>query len=414
MPLLDENDKIVRYKYTITEFYILYENEKEKYVLPNTRISNINILNRYLSNAFPIFNINLVLESSIYYKILKNKNTVKFKLRMQKYEINEMGERSSYYSDFINDTFSLILDDDDNDLEEKLRNQIYSDGDENELNATINNIELYFFKSSLIKRTKEKMNCVLRDATVTNAIAYMCTRSSINNVLMSPIENKTMYKQLIIPPLTLTQSLKYLDAYYGLYKRGSLIYFDLNYTYILNFKSECTAYQKNEKKNTYIIIPEYGGIMTKQVGSVKKYNNNTDNYIVINSETMKILNESISNDIIVGNDVTFISYNNDDVKFTKSDNDAVQNSIIENLGLNEYYLSEYDAQLKSKEVKIVLNMVDIDLSAIEPNKKFIIEFEDTKLSRKYKGTYILCSKDIYFKKNGDEFSPYVSCTFVKG
>ena len=72
MALLESNDKIVRYRYTITEFFILYENEEKKYTLPSTRITSINILNKYFTNAFPIFNINLVLESSVYYKLIKN------------------------------------------------------------------------------------------------------------------------------------------------------------------------------------------------------------------------------------------------------------------------------------------------------------------------------------------------------
>lgn len=411
MALLENNDKIVRYRYTITEFFILYENEEKKYTLPNTRITNINILNRYFTNAFPIFNINLVLESSVYYKLIKNKDTVKFKIRMQKYEINDSDERVSFYTDFINDTFSLILDDDDNDLEERIREGIYENGDENELNAVNNNIELYLFKSSLIKSTKDTINCILRNSTVTNAIAYIASKINLKNVLISPVENKTMYDQLIIPPMTATQALRYIDTYYGLYEKGSVIYFDLNYTYIINFKGGCSAYKKNEKKNTYIIVPEYGGVMTKQVGSVKKYNNKTDNYIVASSETMKILNESTSNDIIIGNDAIMISYNDDTVSLSETDNNSVQNAIIENRGINKFLLSGYDAQLNSMKVNMTINMVDIDLEAIEINKKFIIEFGETKLNKKYKGTYILCSKDIYFKKYGDEFSPYVTCSF---
>lgn len=410
MPLLDSKDTIVRYRYSVSELYLLYEGEQDRHVLPNNRLISFNIIHDFINNAFPIFKINITLESSIYYKILKNKDNVKFKIRLQKYRIDTSGNRISMYEDYINDTFSLILNDDDNDLQEETRKKIYPNGDEGELTATVNNVEFFLFKSSFIKSTKNKINVILKDSSIQDAIGYISNEYGLSKVLMSPIDNKNMYSNLVIPPLTCTQALKYIDSFYGIYERGSVIYLDFDKTYILSFGKLATAYTKNEKKNTYIIIPEYGNLMTNEIGSVKKYNNTTDNYIVINSTTVKIMNESISNDVLVGNDALFISYNDENNIDTISE-DSIQKSVIENPGMNEFFSTEYEAQINSMKNVFSLSMIDIDLDAVTPNKKFIIEFENTKLSKKYKGKYMLCSNNIYFKNKGEEFSPVATALF---
>lgn len=409
MPLLDTRDSIVRYRYSVDELYLLYEGESERHVLPRNRLLSFNIIHDFINNAFPIFKINLTLESSVYYKILKNKDTVKFKIRIQKYQIDTSGNKTSLYEDYINDTFSLILNDDDNDLQEETRKKMYPNGDEGELAAMVNDVEFFLFKSSFIKSTKSKINVILKDCSIQNAIGYISDEYNLSKLLMSPVDNREIYDYLLIPPLTCTQALKYIDSFYGIYEEGSVIYLDFNKTYILNFGKLASAYIKNEKKNTYIIIPEYGNIMTNNIGSVKKYNNTTDNYVVINPNTLKIMNESISNDILVGNDAVFISYNDNII--SKTSDDAVQKSVIENHGLNSFYPTEYKAQVNSMKNVFSLSMIDIDLDVITPNKKFIMEFENTKLSRKYKGKYILCSTNIYFKNKGEEFSPVATSLF---
>ena len=268
MPLLDTRDSIVRYRYSVDELYLLYEGESERHVLPRNRLLSFNIIHDFINNAFPIFKINLTLESSVYYKILKNKDTVKFKIRIQKYQIDTSGNKTSLYEDYINDTFSLILNDDDNDLQEETRKKMYPNGDEGELAAMVNDVEFFLFKSSFIKSTKSKINVILKDCSIQNAIGYISNEYNLSKLLMSPVDNREIYDYLLIPPLTCTQALKYIDSFYGIYEEGSVIYLDFNKTYILIFGKLASAYTKNEKKNTYIIIPEYGNIMTNNIGSV--------------------------------------------------------------------------------------------------------------------------------------------------
>ena len=83
LSLINTGDNILHYFYELKEFFILYENEYVK--LPNERLLSISIINNYIENLFPVFRIVLDIDTSTYYKILKNKSTVKFKIRMQKF-----------------------------------------------------------------------------------------------------------------------------------------------------------------------------------------------------------------------------------------------------------------------------------------------------------------------------------------
>ena len=146
LSLINTGDNILHYFYELKEFFILYENEYVK--LPNERLMSISIINNYIENLFPVFRIVLDIDTSTYFKILKNKSTVKFKIRMQKFYRKGVNHtKVSLYDDYLSKTFSLILDDDDNDLEEEIRKKAYGEDELNQLFAKKNQIEFFLFDS---------------------------------------------------------------------------------------------------------------------------------------------------------------------------------------------------------------------------------------------------------------------------
>ena len=83
MALVNPDDTYIHYQYIIKEFFILINGENIR--INNERIGAIKIVNDYVENLFPIMSITLNLDAGLYYKIIKNKKDVKFKLRMQKF-----------------------------------------------------------------------------------------------------------------------------------------------------------------------------------------------------------------------------------------------------------------------------------------------------------------------------------------
>ena len=120
MAIFSNQDRFLKWRYTPAELYILYPGETPDQV-PKERLISLMIQHDYEGNLYPIIRIEVVLEQSRYYKIIKHKNDVQFKLRIQKsYQVFGR-ETWSMNQDYINDTFNLILDDSDIDVDEGIK-----------------------------------------------------------------------------------------------------------------------------------------------------------------------------------------------------------------------------------------------------------------------------------------------------
>ena len=404
-----ENVTKVRYSYKITELSIIFTNKH--ITLSNDRVVSLKIVNDYIKNMFPIFSLQLALETSMYYEILKNKNDIKFHIRLQKYYKGLTGsEDSSLYRDCINDIFQLILDDDDSDLEESLKNtqnnmdyRYIKKDTTNDLNEITNVCEFYLYKSSIIRACSKTVNNILQDAFVGDAITYILSNTDIKNTIMSPLDNTKKYDTIVIPPMKLNKALSFIDIYYGLYKSGSIIFFGLDRNYILPYDGKCTAYTSNEITDTSIIIPKKTDTLSQELCVLLPREPKNINYIVASSTNISTRNDSISGDIIDGNNVKIINSDDGMVSYYKNTSEYQTNTkILMNSTENEYIGEIYKSQSESTTgvIQLALNGYDIDM--LSPNKKINVIFEDSRLSNKYKGNYILASITHNFTKNGSE------------
>lgn len=411
MAILDESDTRVRYRYRVKELYILFNDKEHK--LPSERLTEMIITNDYLDNLFPIVKCKFSLESSIYYKLISEKNSVRIKIRIQKYYTKEGKTEKSLYSDYINTTFSLILDDSDEDTEEELRKLEYPKGDENELNAMANDVELFLFKASLIKASKKTINHIHTNVNVTDEIANIATELSLKNgLLMSKADNTTEYDEIIIPPLKAAMALAYLDSFYGIHKTGSIIYFGLDLGYIIKYEGKCSAYTNGEITTTSIIVPKGGSSISNTVSSVLKHDDKKKYYLIGDYKSFSVTNQSISNSMLNGTEVQIIDSNSGEI--TNSSNDrSVNKTIIKNSGKNKFYKNIFKTQSSSNDVVISIGLGDIDLDSLTPNKKFVFLFEDTKLAKKYKGVYILCKTEIALIRDGADMRTTIQAVFRK-
>ena len=411
MAILDDKDVCVRYRYKVKELYILFKDKEHK--LPSERLTELFITNDYLDNLFPIVRCKLSLESSIYYKMISEKDTVRIKIRIQKYYTKEGKTKKSLYTDYINTTFSLILDDNDEDIEEDLRKLEYPKGDENALNAMANSIELYLFKASLIKATKRTINSVHKNVNVTDEIGDIATQLSLkNNLLMSIADNDTEYDEIIIPPLKAALALAYLDSFYGIHKTGSIIFFGLDLVYLIKYEGKCSAYMKDEKTTTSVIIPKGGSKISNTVLSVLKHDDKNKYYMIADYKSLSITNQSITSSVLNGTEVQIIDVNSGEITNSSTDN-SINKTIIKNSGKNKFYKNIFKTQSSSNDVVLNIGLGDIDLDSLTPNKKFVFLFEDIKLAKKYKGTYILCRTDIGLIRDGADMRTSVNAVFRK-
>lgn len=399
MAIADANT-LKEYLYRVSEFVIMCNGEED--FVPVHCVTGLRIQHDFVSNLYPVFTVTITVNSDRYYKIMKNKLNVKFKLRIQKYYTAPSSLDKSFMKDYINGTFSLIPDDDDVDINKNTSVSKTSISDASSVPEKDEYVtELFLYRDEVATAMKTQINDILSGVSLTDAVGYICGSVGLNNVLISPMDNQKVYSQLLLPPLSVHKEIQYLDSQYGFYKAGSIIYFGLNNSYILNYRGGCTAYAQGEIQQTNFLV-----LKKHQSGSIdsgmflkndKQYNVN----LLISK--IKANNKSVSNDVLYGNSVSIIDAsttgiaNSESSAITKGKNNT---TILRNDGENSWMAQTYTAQTNSDSMVLNCAASNVDLDAFTPNKKMNVIFEDSSLVNKFKGIYLLTSATFEFQNTG--------------
>ena len=410
---IEEDDKAVAWSYNMEEFTIIFPGST--YDIPVDRVTAINMDGDMETKMFPIIKIDMTIEPSVYKQLVANKNDLKLKMRLTKTPVDKSTNEKGLTKDAILRTFSLILDDEFTDPDANIDTMAKTDGTQpkkpetNDLNQNQlgGNQEFYLYNEGVVTGMKMTMNTVLQNVTMIGAIAYLGTQMKIDNFLISPLENSKSYEEVLIPPQSGVSALQYLDTEYGFYKKGSMIFLDFDYSYILNFKGGCTAYYQDEVKEVYLLIPEKGGKYGALEGGVLKNGVEDKFYVIARAESVNLKTESNSNDIIQGNNTVVVNSNTNSIT-TASPNDITQrgsgsSELVTTNSSNEWLPEALSAQKAANGTVIDVALADFDISAIRPNKKYGLIFENTTQGTKYKGSYMLTKYSFKFVKEGNEF-----------
>lgn len=409
MAVISEKDEIRKYKYYVTRISLKIPSVGVVNI-DKSRLTAMSIIEDYENLVFPMFSITLGLDKSTYYNILKNKNTSKVYLRIDKFYTDINNANRSSYRKFIDGNFNLIMDEDTKNLQSSSdvidtntkASDLERDDSENLFQST-ESVKFYLY-SDTVDKTKKNINKVFTKCTVSDVMTYLFTEANIKNVLMAQPDNLKKYDEMLIPPLSILKAIKHLDYYYGLYKKGSMIFFGLNYTYVIPYSGDCKVYPKNSNgKVTNIIIPK-STRTSSSLGNVYKNNNDTVDYIVSHTSSASIVNESISHDYLSGNSIKVIDSYNDEDKTSKSKAISRTNVIryFHNTTENEYLGETYIAQTNALSTVIDLRFENVDIETLLPYRKINMVFEDSKYTKEYNSKYIITSVVYNFEKSGDD------------
>lgn len=417
MAIFSRVDKFQKYKYIVKNLKILLPDGKGEIELHTSKLIQIDLEENFEENFFPLFKITMSLDTDSYYKLLENKNKAQFYIRINKaFTGEDESSELSLEKAFINDTYDIIFDENTGDMQLALKNEGNKDDYTKAREATTNSLSavsdnmctFYLFKSN-IGGTKTNVNKVFSTINVSDAVAYLMSEAKIDNVLMAQPDNNTVYKEFLIPPQSVLKNLQFIDTYYGIYRDGTIMYFGLDYTYIIPYNGKCLAYAPNETTDTSIIIPksfdsDYGG----KVGSFSKLSEPSKNYIIADYKTININNQSISDNYIKGNSIFVIdSYDEDDDEELESEAETKTENftkMFKNNTENQFMASMYTAQTNANSDVITVRLFDFDLSALTPNKSIKVIFEDTEYTSRYNGQYILAGINSTFRASGEEMN----------
>lgn len=404
---LDKDFVVRKFRYIITHVSFLLKGNKELKIDPRD-VLELTLEEDFEHNFFPLFRIVFSINSVLKHKLIHIKDDVRVSLRIDKVYIKGEKEYSAPKL-FLNSIFNVIDDiateDILNDIKKSKDKKNYSkkksEKEEKKLTSdSFNIVEYYLFNKEQLTGIKSNVNAILSNANVADAVAYMLQTANFKKVLMKSPDNTKIYNEMLIPPMNVLKGLQYIDTYYGIFKKGTIMYFGLKYNYIIPFSGECEVNRKNEKKITNFIVPKIISTLNewdKQLGSVYKKGDKTNHFILCDPEQLEIYDLEDSNKYINAEEITLI----DNYKSAEQKSDKVISQFFVDETENPLISSMFSHLMKSSTKSFNLGINNYDIDMITPNKKMNIIFEDSAFTKKYDGKYVITSVAHKFNKSKD-------------
>ena len=237
----------------------------ERIEMDHSNILSIEYMNDYEFNIMALLKVSLRVDVRRKLWMLKNKKDILIKFELNKIGRDIEGEKYNTAPEKVwNLEFSVFFNDEDESADiSAMESRInlneggeFKSGDTQGENyfESQNTLDVYLVLPELLKASRYSFNKVYTKTTLQNMVGHMLTESGHKHVLMSKFENNEVYKELLLPVNPLYKNLIYLDQYYGMYKKGALIYYDVDVLYILNANGKLTAKRPDEWTETTFLV----------------------------------------------------------------------------------------------------------------------------------------------------------------
>jgi len=386
------------YKYTM-QCELLIPN-KDPVLLNKDNILSFGIEKDFDNDYFPIFNIKLSLTYPQYYDIIDNKTIVKFKVKIEKHMYDQYIE-DMYKEVVIDSIFSIFINDNTPFFDKELYNKTVNTV------GTVQNrgtYDFYLFKESDIDSSKKIINRVVDSANMTDCLVYLFSKSGTSKLLLSPLDNRDSYSEIILPPLTVIQSINYLEKQYGFYNHGATFFYDFDTLYFINKRAECTAYRTGEYKDVIVQVFKTLNPNSSTPGNFK--DTKTKTYSVhVTRDCIRMNTASIINDQIYGTNVNIIDPKNNESTIISPNiqsRNKTNTYIVNNFG-NRFLPNMIENSKYENDNIVTMAVKDVDINCFTPNKKYMLSFEEKEINEKHKGNYRLSYTLFTFYKNGDSY-----------
>lgn len=408
------------YRYLVESLDILFPDSGERYQIDQKLVRSIMFERDYENDIFPVIRLDLSLDTDIYHKIIAFSTTVKFRLRVQKFAYDE-NNTMLMRKDYINASFVIFLDENTpflNESEFKAASEVSSTSSSSgktPITVGGNEVSFYLFKDQDLIGSKQRINTVLTEVSMSDTIAYLLSTAGFNKILLTPLENLTVYKEVIIPPFVLTTSLRYLENQFGFYKTGAVVFFDVDCVYIIDRNKRCSAWRRGENTKTMFTVKDSMNADKFSSGSYFDEQQSTT-FINIDPKEIQMNSGTVVRDQIDGNHLMIINgyeATTQNIRTNVRQRGDGTYKLVINKYNNEYITNTEKRKIESDTQSISIPLKDIDIDTLTPNKEFIFKFEDSKIQKVHGGPYRLTNSTTFLLNEGDHFKIKTTATFKK-
>jgi hypothetical protein len=391
----DTNTKRYLCKYKPSNLIFIVEDEKIE--MDATNILSIEYLTDYEFNLRAILKIVLRMDIRKKLWILKNKRNI-----ICKFEFNKIGmdiDTEVFITSpeqIWNQEFCIYLNDEDESIdtavmEERIAKNENAEFRSNDIETenyyeSQNVVPIYLFNKELLDASNKIYNEIYTKNTVQQFVGRLLTKTKHTNVLMSKCENNEVYQEILIPARPAYKGLVYLDQYFGLYKKGAMIFYDIDTLYILNTDgNKVTAKREDEWAETTFLISRLdqsipGNGMVRKEGEKVNYISLSE--MDINPQKFTITNnEFIGSEakVVITDDIT-INIEDADQSYIKQRN---ENITYAHKSDNKFNANIIKARMEENELIFYINGENFDITSFTPNKVFQLVFDETSKQERF-------------------------------
>jgi hypothetical protein len=397
-----------------------YSSKTEKFLIESTllnqndgtskdiseNILNVFIQNDYIENSFPLFVVNIRGTQELIEEI--QFNDVKIYLKISSY-IQESTEAEEDEDNIIinNIVLETTIRCYDKPVKKENKTEDVDTAEENEnigTSAAFFEYQISGIPEDLIEKNKNIINDVFEDATLNEILVNIFSSLDNNELYLEESPNTTREQSLLIPPLNLIQTVKYLQTFYGIFDDGLVLFFDTNKTFLYSLTNE-----KKEYENTFSIqLKEAKSTADSSIYNRPLFDSNDNIMMYIRSLTSFVSQKQIISDNI-GSQTIFYSYDeNFNLNIRKKSNNEIFEKTRYYWNQNKEKISEdqfYNANKKTDAISFIFN--NINYKYFKPTTKFLLNTNDSNID----GEYSLVENSIAFSTS--DFKHYTSYNSLK-
>lgn len=388
------------YRYTADLKYVL---NGTVYDIDTPSIKTMAIDRDYINRNMPMVFITLGVYQSLANKMRLNQDTGYFILDIKRCIYNS--GNPDLFTNYISDKFIYFIAGDidiDNSVEYK-----EDEPDENII------VTLGLLSADHVNKNKKIINGVV-DGKLSSIMYYV---TSGLPVLIEPVKNNVMMKELVLPPLnSVAKALEYLNSVQVFYDTPYIFFIDFDMSYLLSSSGKSIK-AKNDTITTVIMNifhweddPEskIQGINTNKGQSVYQINVSSANCEISDNN----LSEKLFRKINAANTSGINTSGNIAARSSKSPIVSKSKSVRignDNNGLLNHMIHTID----SSAVQIVVQKTDIDPDIFTINKEYHIDAYNAYGSDIYNGRYLLVRKRELYVRDDETFTSNTMLSFKK-
>ena len=367
--------------------------------LSNSEIVSISFIHNYDTASYPIIRLRIYADLTKIQQICENPDSILVRgcLNGGIYKMNQNTENESTLVKAVKSiNISLKAYIEMKNIPSSTYDQ-YEDGKkkESDLNVNVKSpLELYCYNEQLVHYMKKRANSIYKDTSIGTVLHDILQQANVYNAEIDPITNPKKYNQVLIPNMNIIQSISFIDYYYGLYKKGGMMYGDLDKLYIAN----------TDVYNGTTPIPIYVESYKNNNDSSGMTRINNDYQFYIMAPNVSIRSESDIERVLHGPKLAAINLMDmndiDIVELTNLFEEIKSLSLSENIEIpnllhktqNKYIGTSYVARLDERITKVDVSGTGFDIMRITPKTRFNLIFASPirgiKIDKQYRATFV--------------------------